>query len=154
MKLAHWNPLRELEGISERLNRFLSHSKGQEKNTGQMSDREMMTAPDWYPSVDVLETDTEYYLKVELAEVNKRDVRVTIDNGMLLLQGERKEEPTDAGYTIHRLERPYGRFLRSFTLPDSVEMARVKAEFKDGMLYVRLPKSAQTQAKVIDVKAA
>jgi len=109
MKLAHWNPLRELESISERLNRFLSHSKGQEKDTAQMSDRELMTAPDWYPPVDVLETDTEYYLKVELPEVNKRDVRVTLDNGMLLHQGERKEEPNDAGYRIHRLERPYGR---------------------------------------------
>jgi HSP20 family protein len=154
MKLAHWNPLRELEGISERLNRFLSRSEAQPTEAQQSDGKELMTVPDWYPPVDVLETDAEYYLKVELPEVNKRDVRVTVDNGMLLLQGERKEEPMGTGWRIHRLERPYGQFLRSFTLPDSVEMARVKAEFKDGMLYVRLPKSAQSQAKVIDVKAA
>jgi len=153
MKLAHWNPLRELEGISERLNRLLSRS-GNQQTAQQMNGKELMTVPDWYPPVDVLETDTEYYLKVELPEVNKRDVRVTVDNGMLFLQGERKEEPNDTGWRIHRLERPYGRFLRSFTLPDSVEMAHVKAEFKEGMLYVRLPKSARSQAKVIDVKAA
>jgi HSP20 family protein len=119
-----------------------------------MDGKELMTIPDWYPPMDVLETDAEYYLKVELPEVNKRDVRVTVDNGMLLLQGERKEEPNGTGCRIHRLERPYGRFLRSFTLPDSVEMARVKAEFRDGMLYVHLPKSVHSQAKVIDVKAA
>ena len=154
MKLARWNPLRELEGISERLNRFLSHSKNQQTDAKQMDGEEWMTIPDWYPAVDVLETDAEYYLKVELPEVNKRDVRVTVENGMLLLQGERKEELQGTGYRIHRLERPYGRFLRIFTLPDSVEIARVKAEFKDGMLYVRLPKSAHSQAKVIDVKAA
>lgn len=154
MKLARWNPLRELEGISERLNRFLSHSEAQQTDAQQRDGKELMTVPDWYPPVDVLETDAEYYLKVELPEVNKRDVRVTVENGVLLLQGERKEEPKNTGCRIHRLERPYGRFLRSFTLPDSVEMARVKAEFKDGMLYVRLPKSAQSQAKVIDVKAA
>ncbi|WHZ28271.1 MAG: hypothetical protein OJF51_003069 [Nitrospira sp.] len=154
MKLARWNPLRELEGISERLNRFLSHSEAQQTEAQQRNGKELMTVPDWYPAVDVLETDAEYYLKVELSEVNKRDVRVTIENGMLLLQGERKEEPTGTGWRIHRLERPYGRFLRSFTLPDSVEMARVKAEFKDGMLYIHLPKSAHSQAKIIDVKAA
>ncbi|UVT15981.1 MAG: Hsp20/alpha crystallin family protein [Nitrospira sp.] len=154
MKLAHWNPLRELEGISERLNRFLSHSRNQQTETHQMDGKEMMTIPDWYPSVDVLETDAEYYLKVEVPEVNKRDIRVTVDNKVLFLQGERREEPKGPGHQIHRLERAYGRFLRSFTLPDSVEVARVKAEFRDGMLYVHLPKSAHAQIKAIDVKAA
>lgn len=154
MKLTQWNPLHELEGISERLNRFLSRSENQQTEAQQMDGKELMTVPDWYPLSDVLETDAEYYVKVELSEVNKRDVRVTIDNGMLFVQGERKEEPKGTDCRVHRLERPYGRFLRSFTLPDSVESARVKAEFKDGMLYVRLPKSAHSQAKVIDVKAA
>ena len=154
MKLAHWNPLRELEGISERLNRFLSHSKGQQNEAQQMSGKELMTVADWYPPVDVLETDAEYYLKVEVPEVNKRDIRVTVDNGVLFLQGERKEEPERTGHRIHRLERSYGRFLRSFTLPDSIEVAHVKAEFKGGMLYIHLPKSVHTQVKAIDVKAA
>lgn len=79
---------------------------------------------------------------------------MTVDNKVLFLQGERREEPKGPGHQIHRLERAYGRFLRSFTLPDSVEVARVKAEFRDGMLYVHLPKSAHAQIKAIDVKAA
>ena len=79
---------------------------------------------------------------------------MTVDNKVLFLQGERREEPKGPGRRFHRLERAYGRFLRSFTLPDSVEVAHVKAEFRDGMLYVHLPKSAHSQAKTIDVKAA
>ncbi|UVT15984.1 MAG: Hsp20/alpha crystallin family protein [Nitrospira sp.] len=77
---------------------------------------------------------------------------MTVDNKVLFLQGERREEPKGSGRRFHRLERAYGRFLRSFTLPDSVEVALVKAEFRDGMLYVHLPK--HSQAKTIDVKAA
>jgi HSP20 family protein len=154
MKLAHWNPLRELEGISERLNGFLSRSKDQQNDASQMSGQELMTTADWSPPVDVLETDAEYFLKVEVPEVTKRDIRVTVDNGVLFLQGERREEPEHTGRRIHRLERSYGRFLRSFTLPDAIEVAHVKAECKEGMLYVHLPKSAQSQAKTIDVKAA
>ena len=152
--LARWNPLRELEGLSERLNGFLSRSKTQQTGAREREGNEWMTVPDWYPPVDVIETDGEYYLKVELPEVKKRDVRVTVDNGMLLLEGERKAESLGTGLKIHRLERPYGRFLRSFMLPDSVEVARVTAEFKEGMLYVRVPKFPQSQAQIIDVKAA
>ncbi|MDI3461762.1 MAG: hypothetical protein OJF50_000583 [Nitrospira sp.] len=103
MKLAHWNPLRELEGISERLNRFLSRSKDQQNDAAQMSGQELMTTADWSPPVDVLETDAGYFLKVEVPEVNKRDIRVTVDNGVLFLQGERKEEPEHTGRRIHPL---------------------------------------------------
>src|SRR5690242_14083836 len=107
MQLTHWNPLRELHGISERLNRlFTPHREDHQK-----ADQGLMTAADWSPSVDVLETDEEFYLKVDLPEVHKTDVRVTVNKGLLILQGERKEEPDDRRKRIHLLGRPYGRFL-------------------------------------------
>ena len=149
MNLVRWNPLRELEEMSGRLNRFLTHQHTQGSNG-----KEMMMVADWTPPVDISETDEAFHIAAELPEVKKDDVKVTVEKGVLTLQGERKEEREEKGRKIHRIERSYGRFVRSFTLPDLVDDTKVKAEFKNGVLHLHLPKSEKARPKAIEVKVA
>ncbi len=142
-----WDPFKELEDISERFNRIFGRL-GARRESG----REAMTAADWVPAVDISEDDKEYLIKAELPEIDKKDVKVTVQDGVLTIQGERKQEKEEKGKRFHRLERSYGAFLRSFSLPEDAAEDNIKAEFKDGMLYVHLPKSAKSRAKVIEVK--
>lgn len=147
MKVARWNALRELNGISERLNRLFSKS-----DPPAAHPNEEMIAPDWCPSVDVTETDEAFEVKAELPELKKEDVRITLKNGVLTLQGERKQESANNGRRMHRVERSYGRFFRSFTVPDTIDGSGVKATFKDGVLHFHLPKIQKV--KPIEVQAA
>ena len=94
----------------------------------------------------------EYQIKAEIPDVKKEDVKVTLEEGVLTIQGERKQEKEEKGKRYHRVERSYGRFVRSFTLPDVVDEEKVKAEFKDGILNLALPKSEKAKPKAIEVK--
>jgi HSP20 family protein len=116
------------------------------------SGREAMTVADWAPTVDITEDDKEYLIKAEIPEVDKKDVKVTVQEGVLTLQGERKQEKEEKGKKFHRIERSYGSFVRSFALPDDVSEDKLKAEFKDGMLLVHLPKAEKPKPKAIEVK--
>jgi HSP20 family protein len=149
MALVKWDPFRELEEMSDRLNRMFArpaawHAQGQGK--------EVMTVADWTPTVDISETESEYLIKAELPEVKKEEVKVTVEDGVLTIVGERKQEKESNGKKFHRIERSYGRFVRSFTLPDSVDEANVKAEYTDGVLNLHLPKSEKAKPKQIEVK--
>jgi HSP20 family protein len=148
MTVVRWDPFRELEDMSERLNRVFSRPTL--RNTG----KENLTVADWMPTVDISETESEYLIKAELPEVRKEDVKVTVENGVLTLQGERRQEKEEKGRRFHRVERSYGSFVRSFTLPESVDEGGVKAEYKDGVLALHLPKSEKVKPKAIDVKVA
>ena len=148
MTLVRWDPFRELEDMSERLNRVFSRPTL--RNTG----KENLTVADWMPTVDISETESEYLIKAELPEVRKEDVKVTVENGVLTLQGERRQEKEEKGRRFHRVERSYGSFVRSFTLPESVDEGGVNAEYKDGVLALHLPKSEKVKPKAIDVKVA
>jgi len=149
MNLVRWNPLRELEEMSERLNRFIAR-----QDTRGSNGKEVMTVADWVPTVDISETDEAFHIAAELPEVKKEDVKVTLENGVLTLQGDRKEEREEKGRKVHRIERSYGHFVRSFTLPDGVDDTKVKAEFKEGVLHLHLPKSEKAKPKAIEVKVA
>jgi HSP20 family protein len=116
--------------------------------------KEVMTVADWTPTVDITETEGEYAIKAELPEVKKEDVKVTVEDGVLTIQGERKQEKEEKGKKYHRIERSYGRFVRSFTLPDTVDEGKVRAEYADGVLHLHLPKSEKAKPKQIDVKIA
>ena len=147
MTLVRWDPFRELEEMSNRLNCIFDRPALRNSNG-----KEALTIADWVPSVDISETDTEYLIKAELPEVKKEDVKVTLQDGVLTIQGERRQEKEEKDKKFHRVERSYGSFVRSFTLPDYVDDAKVKAEFKEGILNLHLPKSERAKPKAIEVR--
>ncbi len=149
MTLVRWDPFRELEEMSDRLNRMISNPALPRTNG-----KESMVVADWAPFVDISETDGGYQIKAEIPDVKKEDVKVTLEDGVLTIQGERKHEKEDKGKKYHRVERSYGSFVRSFTLPDLVDEEKVKADFKDGVLNLQIPKSEKAKPKAIEVKVA
>jgi HSP20 family protein len=149
MNLVRWDPFRELEEASTRLSRLFNPPFGRR----QIEDEGSLMAA-WAPAVDVQETDGEYLIKADLPEVKKEDVRVELQDGMLCLRGERKQEKEEKGKRFHRIERAYGQFERRLALPSEVDPQKVAAEFKDGVLRVHLPKSASAKPKAIEVKVS
>ena len=132
MSLVQWNPFRELDELFNRLQRTPGALKAG-------SD-----AP-WMPAVDISEVPAEYLLKAELPGVKKEDVQVKVENGVLTVSGERKSEVDGEGEQFHRVERTYGSYSRSFSLPDNVQADRIAADYKDGVLIVHLPKTELKQ---------
>ncbi len=148
MDRSGWDPFRELEEMSDRLKRVVARvPRGDNGN-------EAMTMSDWTPSVDISETTAEYVIKAEIPEVRKEDVKVTLEHGVLTVQGTRRQEKEEKGTKYHRVERSYGSFVRKFSLPDLVDDAQVQAVFKDGILTLHLPKSEKAKPKAIEVKVA
>jgi HSP20 family protein len=146
-----WNPFKEMELLQNRLASLFDPSVERmpvigEQHTGSPN------AAEWSPSVDIAEDDKEYTIKAELPEVQKEDVAVTLENGVLMLRGERKFEKEEKGKRYHRIERSYGSFMRSFVMPEDADESKVSAEFKDGMLKVHVAKSEKAKPKAIDIK--
>jgi len=106
----------------------------------------------WAPAVDVYENDKAYVVEVDLPGLRKEDVRVTVQDGVLTIQGERRLTREEKGVDYHRQERFYGKFLRSFTVPETVDVDRISAEFKDGVLRLTLPKREPSAGRVIEVR--
>ena len=148
--MSRWDPFRELEDVRGRLTGMfgpIARLKDRDKE-------EALTVAEWAPLVDIVEDDKEYLIKAELPEVRKEDVKITVMKDVLTIAGERtlmKEEKTKK---CRRIERAYGSFARSFSLPDDADPARILAEFKDGLLRIRLPKSEKAHAKSVEVKIA
>lgn len=113
-------------------------------------EEETLTA--WAPLCDIYETDKEIVIKAELPELKKEDVTVSLEANVLTIRGERKFEEENKRENYHRIERRYGEFLRSFTLPLYIEPEKINAEFKEGVLRVTLPKREEAKPKQIDVK--
>lgn len=148
--LTRWDPFKEMEENQNRLARIFGLTPPRLPN----SDKESMTITEWAPSVDIIEDEKEWLVKADLPEVKKEDVKVTVENGVLTITGERKFEKEEKDKKYRRIERAYGNFLRSFTLPDAADGAKVSAEFKDGVLKVHLPKSEKARPKAVDVKVS
>jgi len=104
--------------------------------------------------VDVQETEQEYLIKAELAEMKKEDVKVNVLNGVLTIEGERTQEKEEKGKKFHQVERLYGTFVRQFSLPAEVDAANVQADYKEGVLNVHLPKAAAAKPTAVTVKVA
>lgn len=149
MSLMRWDPFRELEEMSERLNRLIRKPFG--RLEGQ---EEALTVADWVPVVDIEESEKEYLVKAELPGVDRADVKVEIEDGVLSIQGERRQEKEEKGRKFHRIERSYGKFVRSFTMPADVDEKKVLANFKEGVLYVHVPKTEAAKPKAVEVKVA
>jgi HSP20 family protein len=146
--LTRWDPFKEMEELQGRMARLFGLTTARTTN----GDTEALTVAQWAPSVDITEDEKEYLLKTDLPEVKKEDVKVTVENGVLTITGERKFEKEEKDKKYHRIERSYGNFLRSFALPDGADGTKVSAEFKDGVLKVHLPKSEKAKPKAVEVK--
>ena len=118
-----------------------------------MVDKESITLAEWSPLVDITEDDKEYLIKAELPEIKKEEIKVTVENGVLVISGERKLEKEEKGRKYHGVERAYGSFVRSFSLPDDADADKVNAEFNDGVLKVHIAKSESARPKQIEVES-
>jgi HSP20 family protein len=147
--LTRWDPFKEMDDLQKRLSSIFGLTAQRPVNG-----KEDMTVTQWLPLVDVTEDDKEYLIKAELPDVRKDDVKVVVENGVLTISGERKFEKEEKIKKYHRIERAYGSFTRSFTVPDDADDSKVGAEFKDGMLTVRLAKSEKARPKSIEVKVS
>ncbi|MEY4580060.1 MAG: hypothetical protein RL701_4763 [Pseudomonadota bacterium] len=149
MSIERWNPFRELEDMSERLNRVFGRSA-----LARDLNRDALVAFDWAPTCDISETNEEYLIKAELPGVNKSDVKVNVENGIVSIQGERKQEKEEKHRKLHRVERSYGSFLRTFSLPEGIDDAKIAAQYNDGILTVHLPKAPNAKPKSVEVKVS
>ena len=140
-----FDPLRNFE---ERIRRYFGEGPGPSKN---LQDEHWSLAT-WAPTCDIFETENEIVVKAELPEVKKEDVKVAIDNNILTIRGERKFSEETKKDNYHRMERSYGEFFRSFTLPNFIDASMVGAEFNEGMLRVSLPKREEAKPKQVEVK--
>jgi HSP20 family protein len=148
--LITWNQLREMDEAQNRFNGFLGGFRNRMGNGEPHS----LAVADWSPEIDISQDDHEYLLKADLPEMKKEDVRVTVEDGILCVSGERKSEKEDQKRKFHRIERSYGNFRRSFTLPEDANGSKVTADFRDGVLKVHLPTTAIAKSKAIEVKVA
>jgi HSP20 family protein len=134
MTLIRWEPLRESEEFMNRL--MPSLLRGWPRAAGEGS----APAVQWTPSADISETETEYLVRAEMPAVRKEDVKVTVHDGTISIEGERRYEKQDKSEKFHRVETFQGRFARRFTLPEDADAAAIRAESRDGVLTVRIPK--------------
>ena len=152
MSLIRWNPTRDLAtfpsdifNMQREMNRmFDSFFRG--------ADEPSLLNGNWTPAVDVAEEDNEYVVKVELPGINKDDVKITLESNILTIRGEKKAGKEIKEKNSHRMERSYGSFQRSFTLPTTVKNDKIDAEYRDGILTVTLPKAEEAKPKQIEVK--
>ncbi|GKS60105.1 molecular chaperone [Nitrospira sp.] len=147
--LTRWNPMKELEDMEKRLSTLFGRTsmKGGDRE-------EAMTVTEWSPLVDITEDEKEYLIKAELPEVKKEDIKVSVHDDVMTISGERKYEKEEKGKKYHRVERAYGSFMRSFTLPEDADATKVSADCKDGILRVRLPKTEKAKAKSVEIKVS
>lgn len=141
MRIEKWNPFREMDDLFRNYQRALMRPSLFEQGS--------ITNSDWVPAVDILEDPKEYLLKVEIPEISKDDISIQLNRGILTVNGERKLDKTDDKQ--HRIERFYGSFSRSFTLPDNVDPKKIEAKFNDGMLYIHMPKTEPSEDKPLQI---
>lgn len=138
MRVIHWEPFRDIDDIFDRFFADVARRQARPAAQGQ-------AAYDWAPVADVTESETEYLIKAELPEVRKEDLSLTVQDGVLTLSGERKQEKAADGEKVHRIERFYGTFARRFTLPENVDEQGIRAESRDGVVLIHLPKHKVVQ---------
>jgi HSP20 family protein len=148
MAIVRWEPFRDLLGLQDRMNRWFN-----EQYRGGSADDEWALGGSWAPAVDIYEQGNDIVLKAELPGVDPKDVDIRLENNVLTLRGERKFENEVKRESYHRVERSYGAFTRSFTLPSVVDQNAIKAEVKDGILKVVLPTREEAKPKQITISA-
>jgi HSP20 family protein len=151
MAIVRWDPFRDLVGLQERMNRMFDESfRGLQRSGNE----DWALGGSWAPAVDIYERDGNIVLQAELPGVDAKEVDIRVENNTLSLRGERKWDNEVKQENYHRVERTYGSFSRSFTLPSVVDQEKIKAEYKDGVLRVTLPKKEEAKPKQISVNVA
>ena len=148
MNIVKYDPFRELNAFQNELNRLFSGA------FPRGFSQEEMSRGGWNPSVDIYESKDQLVLEADLPGMKREDVEVSIENNVITLKGERKFEKTDEGDNYHRVERSYGSFTRSFTLPNTVSAEGAEADFSNGILRVSLPKREEIKARKIEITGA
>lgn len=142
MNIVRWEPLREFDEL------FRHYAPAQSRAIATKNGEETS----WTPTANISETKKEYLIKAELPEMKKEDVNITLQNGVITIAGERKHVKDDQDESSLRIESFYGRFSRSFALPDGIDSAAIRAQSKDGILSVHIPKTPAEMPKKIDIK--
>ena len=143
MAITRWDPFRDLTNLQERMNQlFGDYSRGNE---------EMSLTGNFIPPVDIYEDEKHVTLKLEIPGISEKDLDVRIENNVLTVKGERKFEQEEKEENFHRIERRYGQFIRSFTLPNTIDSESIQADYTNGVLKIQLAKRAEARPKQIKV---
>jgi HSP20 family protein len=148
MALIRWTPLRHMMSFRDEMDRVLDDFYG------RMAPARETYEGDWLPAMDMKETDNEITASIELPGLSKDDIKVSVKNDVLTISGEKKQEKIEEKDNVHRVERSYGYFKRSVTLPVEVDSEKVKAAFKDGILKITLPKTESKRIKEIPIQVS
>lgn len=141
-----WNPLQDLMLLQDRMNRLFEDATQRRARTDAGDEFERA---DWTPAADIYETETGYAIALDLPGITRESVEIDVDDNRLLVKGNRIVEESK-----HRAERPRGKFMRSFSIPGSVDQAGIGAQYKDGVLTIRLPKRQEQKAQKIAIKVS
>lgn len=144
MAIIRWRPLGEVDSFRREMDRMFDNFFGRETDVADSS----LT---WYPSVDIKETKDDFVLMAEIPGMSKDDIKINISENTLTIKGEKKEEKKEEDHNYHRVERRYGTFQRSFTLPTQIQGDKVKAAYKDGVLTIMMPKKEEVKPKEIPI---
>ncbi len=151
MTLIKWNPSRELLNVEREFNK-LFNSLGSRFGLMESSENEEYENAVWMPLTDITEDKDNFMLRLDLPGVRKDDVKISYNDGQLSISGERKQEKETTDSKYHRVERAYGKYFRSFTLPSKIREDKIEAEFKDGQLIITVPKAEEAKPKEIPIK--
>jgi HSP20 family protein len=146
MRVIKWEPFRDVDDVFDRFVAETLRRWPRQTTEGQ-------AALDWAPAADVSETEAEYLIKADLPEVRKEDVSITVQDGVLTLSGERRQEVRAENEKVHRVERAYGSFARRFALPENADEQSIRAESRDGVILIHIPKQkvVQPQPRQIEI---
>jgi HSP20 family protein len=150
MALVRWNPARELLDVDRELKKMFNSFENR-FGFGKENDNEEYESAVWMPLTDISENKDSYSLKLDLPGVDKKDVKISYSNGELQISGERKEEKEEKDSKYHRVERSFGKYYRSFRLPEKIKDDQIKAEFKNGSLNILIPKADEVKPKEIEI---
>jgi HSP20 family protein len=151
MAIVRWNPSRELLNVEREFNKLFNNFNSRFGLFDREDDSEYDNAV-WMPLTDISEDKDNFVLKLDLPGVSKNDLKISYSDGQLSISGERKQEKETKDSKYHRVERAYGKYYRSFTLPSKIQEDKIDAEFKDGQLTITVPKAEEVKPKEISIK--
>ncbi len=146
--MAQWNPLHDLVSLQDRMNRLFEDAS--QRRASECSSSDEVEAADWYPAADVYENDGEYAVAVDLPGIDRATLDISVDDDRLTIKGNRLAQTG----TRHRAECPSGKFLKSFSVPAAVDQSDIRADYKDGVLQVHLPKRPERKSQRVEIKVS